>query len=319
MTELETTYNKAYQAEFDYKNVLESKGLTSTLEALGENMTKNRFVCSYIQSTSALQANLSKSEIKDLDATDYIKLNNKIMLPKGNLSTRKFAVLITAKSVNISDSQKNYDIDDSIISNKDLPHWMSCECMYMFDYQDIEDNSSFQKKMDTSDFLSIEFHNDSFIKQGYTFRVEISDKVLFFNTQSALECEKWVTLLKKSKAISNEIKHSKYNCISKNVDKLVWKWVHEKLNLEQKAHIDIDSMFFGWILESSTLERFIQIYGKAINNMDHTTDALQAHRPFYKDLYKTYLQSSHIILCGYLSEFWGKRMKEFETHEILKF
>ena len=62
----------------------------------------------------------------------------------------------------------------------------------------------------------VEELSDTLLSQkGYAFKVELADKVLFFDCPTALHCWKWVEMLRKSKRTYDEMNRTKNKMITK--------------------------------------------------------------------------------------------------------
>lgn len=191
--------------------------------------------------------------------------------------------------------------------------------MYIFSSESEEDNSKFELKIETKDMLSIEAHDNSCITEGYTFRVELKEKIHFFACGSATECQKWIEILQKSKKTSEELKRTKFNCLKRNVDPLIHSYRFLDLNINEKIKEDMDQFLEEIDIEKSTAEDFVESYTKALDFLDYTLDALQCQRPFYQDLFKAYLQSYHLELTNFVAKFWNARFKSFSGGNVLIF
>lgn len=175
----------------DYRSILDLKNVTRYINKIGMDVLEDRLVFCAIKKCSAqsVEVDIDEEELR-MDGCPIIKHDNKILLPKANsLSKQKFAIMVTRKDINYTDK------DNDILDINNLPPWMEMECMYIFSWNDDKDDAKFEQKIHSHEMLFIEDFNDSLLsKQGYSFKVELANKVLFFDCPSALHCWKWITL-----------------------------------------------------------------------------------------------------------------------------
>lgn len=69
----------------------------------------------------------------------------------------------------------------------------------------------------------------------------------------------------------------------------------------------------------SSIAMFIDNFEQSQNHMSNTLDCIQAHRPFFLELFQLYLKQYHIKLTRQCQRFWNDRMKEFTGMEITDF
>ena len=226
MIDLEKAEPQQMQEMLNYDDVLKMKKMDKQIKKCGNAMLENRFAHGYIKKMTGQQMDADvagdegggeqnkETEQKDdtqnplggglANALGAITFGNKIVVPKsGGFSKRKYGCIITAKDTDYEDD------DDEIIDKKKLPPWMDLEVVYVFPYEEKDDGSAYEFKMSTKEMLSIAYQDDSASKEGYTFRVETRDKVIFYNVRTAHECKKWVEILCKSKKTIEEMGRTK--------------------------------------------------------------------------------------------------------------
>lgn len=298
----------------DHAECLEAKKIKKYLERVGTSKLENRMATGFMKKNTGTMIEADQLDTRALGNT-IVPVGNSVILPKkGGLSQRRYGILVTAKDTDYEDD------DDEIIDRKVLPPWMEMETMYVFPYEDKGDTSNFELKLSTKDMTSIELQDDHCIKEGYTVRVEMKDKVYFFACETALDCKKWHELLRKSKKTIEEMQRTKLNCLKRNVDPLVHFWRNKGLKTADKAKEDIQFILLDKCDRTkATVDEIHKAYQNAQDFLEFTQDSIQCQRPFYNELFKEYLQYFHLELTHWISDAWNERTKEFNGGDILSF
>ena len=325
MVEIEKKFETEYYKFFNYEKLLVFKQLKNDLQLIDKNILEKRVVFSYIKkySTKLLDSIITEIINDDENTAKYtnsdqsITNSNKNSALENNIiyTPMKFAILVNSKNPDILSD----DVDEHIQQNDDLPIFMKCETMYVFLYQFEGDNSTYNFKIDTYDIERIEACDPGNLHEGYSFLIELRDKGFIFNCMSAIECKKWIDLLKKSKNNSQEISRTKFNTQRRDVEFLVYNTSYKGVTIEEQVKIDINQFFESLNLETDNLNDILESYTEALDFLDYTLDALQAHRPFYSDLFRSYQKNYHLELIVIISGFWNERYKSLSAKEVLNF
>ena len=303
--------------KYDYRPILEIKAMNRYFQKIGYENLEDRMVFCEIKKCSAQEV-----EEEDIDAEEQrnggcpvLKTGNKILLPKaGSLSKQKFAIQITNKDVKFDDK------DNEILKAAKLPHWMEFDTMYIFTQNHDEDSSGFEQKIRTHEMLLIEEFNDEVLsKKGYAFKVEMANKVLFFDCPSALHCWKWVNMLRKSKKTAEELNRTKNKELLRNVDQVVYYYENNSLDIYSWVSSEIVKCFTKCDIYKVNMPDFLKIYDEALDELDFICDSLQAQRPFYNNLLKAFMKNFHIESLKYSVVIWNRRHKDFGGDEVVRF
>lgn len=187
-------------------------------------------------------------------------------------------------------------MDNKIITNSFLPHWMELDYLYIYNFDDKEDptdNSSYKKKIDTRDVLDIEPAEDSSFKTGYSFCIKTKDKTFFMNCSSASDCYSWINLIKKSRTTTQEIARSKFQELRVNVDPIVYSYQHRNLDILKHVQQDINKQQLSVDFTKISIQEFFDWSKAAIDHLESVLDALQSQRPFFGDLFREYMKLYH--------------------------
>lgn len=113
------------------------------------------------------------------------------------------------------------EVDEQIIRESDMPHWMDLDTLYIFSIENDKDESEFKEKVNASHLSVIEPVKGENIKGNYSFLVESKDKYTFYGVKFCKEMNRWIAALRKTKQTVEEISRTKNQILNKNVDPLI--------------------------------------------------------------------------------------------------
>lgn len=128
-----------------------------------------------------------------------------------------FAIIISSKAF----SSMGEEVDDQIIREADMPHWMDLDTLYVFQAENDKDESEFKYKTSASQLTVIEPVKGENIQGNFSFIVETKDKYNYYGTNFCKEMNRWVAALRKSKQTIEEISRTKGQMLTKNVDPII--------------------------------------------------------------------------------------------------
>jgi hypothetical protein len=74
------------------------------------------------------------------------------------------------------------------------------------------------------------------------------------------------------------------------------------------------------ILKAKTeIPEFLKIMDDAQDDFNKILDAIQAHRPFYKDLFKLYIKNFHLKWTELASDYYNTKIDIFGVSQFLNF
>lgn len=139
------------------------------------------------------------------------------MIPSSDSAVRRFCIVVTGKNFN----EDNFD-DYEILKSGGFGKWLSLENLFIVNLE--EPDKIFEGKIGAAEILSVELIDDAKIGkkgQGYSFCVELKDRIWFFQAETAYECSKFYNVLKKAKKTSEEgLRLRKPENANKNMDPL---------------------------------------------------------------------------------------------------
>ena len=89
--------------------------------------------------------------------------------------------------------------------------------------------------------------------------------------------------------------------------------------VRQLMNSELDKYIDSVDIKKTETPAFIERLQKTQEFMITTLDSIQSFKPFYSDLFKLYLQTFHLKLSDFASNYWNKNYKKFGGHEIMQF
>lgn len=140
------------------------------------------------------------------------------MIGKGLGSwSEHFCIIICSKAFSVYGEE----VDDTLIAETDMPHWMDLDTFYEFRFENDKDESDATKKTQGRAIVVIEPVSDPSLKGKYNFMVETREKYTFYGMEYCKELNRWLAALKKAKMTSEELARTKANSIPRNVDPII--------------------------------------------------------------------------------------------------
>lgn len=173
---------------------------------------------------------------------------------------------------------------------------MELDTLYFFKYENETDASEFITRIPCKDIMLVEpFAPDGVqIKTRYAFRFELKDKTHIFCHDYAILVNNFIRALRKGKKDQEEALRSEEQVIKKNIDQLVFQFrlkrgheVMTFINNESSGHLDATKEV------SLKPEDMVKHFAASQQNYFEILDALQAHRPFYQELFHTFADAYH--------------------------
>lgn len=128
-------------------------------------------------------------------------------------------------------------MDEEIIRESDMPHWMELDTLYTFSFENEHDDSEFKEKIGASQLTVVEPVKGEGIKGNYSLIIETKDQYIYFGTKYCKEMNRWVSALRKAKQTVEEISRTKNQILNKNVDSLVALYKQKVSPADQKSEV----------------------------------------------------------------------------------
>lgn len=200
------------------------------------------------------------------------------------------------------------------------------DTLYFFKYDKKGDKTEYLKKITGRQMLMVELINDPSLKGSFHIQIELKSKIYFFGFKYATVAQKWINSFRRAKKTVEEIARIKSGKIYRNIDPLIQKFRNKvsihfiKVNLIsiQKGKEIKDycqwkfDQFANKISATKTeIPEFLRVVAEAVDDLSKMLDAIQAHRPFYKELFKLYMKQFHLQWTDMVSEYYNQRFTEF--------
>jgi hypothetical protein len=328
MMEMEKKCWPEFHAKIEHFDAHRLKGVATHFEIIGYKKLE-RFMVDSTMKKCYVDQDIRQDSIKEMqeaktnNATKVLgapvkflaQIGLKVLNPKALVfSIRRYAMLITAKGV----WDENHT-EKSLLTIRDLPHWMNFDKIYMYPFSTDDDNSPSDHCILTSDILCVEAHDDTELEKFHTVRVECADKVWFFACDTAHEARKWIDLIRKSKENSEELARLKYKEFKLNIDPMIHRYRYSNLDGGLKAFADFSQHVNRHNPATSDISIIMASLKGAIQYLDYNLDAIQAKRPFYRLLHKCYLIDYHLAFYNFLADLWNKRSTNITGVELMMF
>lgn len=140
-------------------------------------------------------------------------------LPINNLSAWKesFFVLVTSKAFSVKGEQ----VDEVMLHETDMPHWLDLDTLYEFRIENDKDDSEFVNKYTCKQFQVIHPILKEGLKGNHNFTLETKETLLCFGSEYCKETNRWLAAVKKGKQNLEEISRTKANALTVNIDPLI--------------------------------------------------------------------------------------------------
>jgi hypothetical protein len=237
VSELENHYKlyKTSESNAHFKEIHSLKGLQRSFEKISYDLLEPRCVESI--------SKISEIQQKKLDvATTPSNWGGASMIETGfdledsnrrQLKGKYYLILVTQKN---SDASSGHD--DKILSENLLPVSICFNTIYVFPYNDLDDNSPVERKIRTFDILDVSIAESQEKEDYYTVRIDTLDHILLVSTKDANACVKWVKIVKKSMEMLEETKLTVHKELTRNVDNLIWNFRKKKVDIGALAAQD---------------------------------------------------------------------------------
>ena len=242
VSELEKHYKLYKNAESNahFKEIHSLKGLQKSFQKISYDLLEPRCVESISKISEIQQKKLNVSTTPtnwggasmietgfDLEDSDRRQLKGKYYL-----------ILVTQKNPDPSSGH-----DDKILAENLLPATMCFNTIYVYPYNDLDDNSPMEKRIRTSDILDVSIAESQEKEDYYTVRIDTLDQIFLVSTKDAAACVKWVKIVKKSMEILEETKLTVHKELARNVDNLIWNFRKMKVDIGALAAQDLLEYF----------------------------------------------------------------------------
>lgn len=190
--------------KLNFENVLKLKKLRSTFDMIQKHVITNHIQVGFLRQATAAIAGLG------------MDTNSAQNQPINNLSSwaESFFVLVCSKAFSV----KGEPVDDVMLHETDMPHWLDLDTLYEFKVINDKDDSECVKKQQCKLFSIIEPILQEGLKGNHNFIVETKDKFYCFGSEYCKETNRWLAALRKAKLNLEEITRTKANHLSVNID-----------------------------------------------------------------------------------------------------
>lgn len=292
------------------------KGVKSYIDDLPDAFKENRLCYGKIKRTTGeqIEHEFVVAEDGKENQLPTINVGNKIVMPSSLFWDDMYGILLCSKSF---DDEKP---DQELLKQAKLPPWMKIDTLYLFKWEKEGDTTKFIKEYEAKDFLMVEPMPLDGMKGKYNFRIEMRDVIEFVGVEFAIECENWVKSLRCAKRCGDENEKSHLNGIKRNIDFLIGMY-RRKLGEDVKKfiNIEIDRYIEVMDVKKTDIPTFLERMQKAYDHEALTLDAIQSFRPFFREVFKLYMQTFHLKFTDFASQYWNKKYKKFAGNEIMSF
>ena len=95
-------------------------------------------------------------------------------------------------------------VDDKLLDEKDLPHWMETDTLYFFRWEQPGDVSESILNISGRQMKLIEFAKNRDLEGKYNIQIEVDGKIYFLGLEFATIAQNWIDCLKRAKKSAEE-------------------------------------------------------------------------------------------------------------------
>lgn len=205
--------------KLNFDKILKAKKLKNYFDMISPKIVKNHVMCGFVKKTSGQQIDQDVADTDSRRKTGLLSiagLSN--ILPQNMMSWKEeFFVIVTSRGF----AGPGVQPDENLITESDVPPWFDLDTLYMFKYENEEDESEFFKKYNGKQILMAEPASDSSFKGKYNFVLELKEKVYFVGCEFCKEVNRWIAALRKAKQNAEENSRAKGNGPLRNIDRLI--------------------------------------------------------------------------------------------------
>ncbi|CAD8207552.1 unnamed protein product [Paramecium octaurelia] len=228
---------------------------------------------------------------------------------------KRWFILVSAKPL-----YSDYN-DEKILQESQLPPWLELDTITYFKQN--EDGKPPKAKGDVKmlDCQEIIIKNMSKSKEsGYTFKLNMGDRLYHLMADSELERTKWQSALSASIRITKEINNPLKIKIKKNIDPLIKLYDEEtqlpvrREKIRQKLESDMIAILTD---DDADLNKLINQLTNLRQDMLESMQASIVKDPQRKDIVKEYTDIYHEKICGRITKFWDQSYMKIQSPELL--
>ncbi|CAD8111062.1 unnamed protein product [Paramecium primaurelia] len=228
---------------------------------------------------------------------------------------KRWFILVSAKPL-----YSDYN-DEKILNESQLPPWLELDTITYFKQK--EDGKSPKAKGDVKmlDCQEIIIKNMSKSKEsGYTFKLNMGDRLYHLMADTELERTKWQSALSASIRITKEINNPLKIKIKKNIDPLIQLYDEEThlIARREKIRIKLEQDMAAILTEEDVdLNTLIKQLTDLRQDMLESMQASIVKDPQRKDIVKEYTDIYHEKICNRITKFWDQSYMKLQSPELL--
>lgn len=191
------------------------------------------------------------------------------ILPKNIMHWKKeFFIIVTSKAFGSGNQIEAEEVDKSIVTESEVPPWFDLDTLYLFNFDNDQDDSEARKKYSGKEILHVESVEDSSFKGKYNFVLEISSKIYFCGVEYCQDLNRWLSALRKAKSNSEEMARYKNPSKMRNIDHFInLLKIKSYDSLEEEATKDFNKAVQKFADQEDTPQRFIKILDESQNSL----------------------------------------------------
>jgi hypothetical protein len=147
----------------------------------------------------------------------------------------KYILLVTQKHI---DPGSN---DDGILEQDLLPTYMDLNVIYIYPFEDNNDNGGIQKSIRVSDILYIGSAVEGERPHMFTVQIDTKEKIYLINCKSPNTALKWVKVVRQAITTLEEIDRTDNKCLKRNVDTIIHSYRFADLKLGELVLHDLST------------------------------------------------------------------------------
>ncbi|CAK57824.1 unnamed protein product (macronuclear) [Paramecium tetraurelia] len=228
---------------------------------------------------------------------------------------KRWFILVSAKPL-----YSDYN-DEKILQESQLPPWLELDTITYFKQKEEGKPPKAKGDVKMLDCQEIIIKNMSKSKEsGYTFKLNMGDRLYHLMADSELERTKWQTALSASIRITKEINNPLKIKIKKNIDPLIQLYDEEtqliarREKIRQKLEQDIAAILKE---EDVDLNKLISQLTDLRQDMLESMQASIVKDPQRKDIVKEYTDIYHEKICERITKFWDQNYMKLQSPELL--